>query len=91
MVKIIDPWVDTDHILDPLVKQCAVKVDDKIEVIYFKMHQPSLLKILKVLTQNYEIIIFTILPRRIIKAIYEAVPMLESNINFTLCFEETKE
>ena len=90
MVKLIDPEVDNFKILDPLVKQCAVTSDDKIEVIYFKIHPPSLLKILKQLTQNYEIVIFTILPRRIMKAVYEAIPMLESNINFTLCQEETK-
>jgi hypothetical protein len=77
MVKLIDPEVDTFHILDPLVKQCAVTLGDKIEVIYFKIHSPSLLKILKTLTQNYEIVIFTILPRRIMKAIYDAVPTLE--------------
>jgi len=91
MVKIIDPEVDTDHILDPLVKQCAVTAGDKLEVMYFKMCQPSLLKILKSLTQYYEIIIFTILPRRTMNAIYESVPMLRSKINFTLCLEEAKE
>ena len=84
----MDPEVDNFQILDPLVKQCAVTNGNKIEVIYFKMHAPNLLKILKQLTQNYEIVIFTVLPRRIMRAVYDTIPMLESNINFTLCHEE---
>ena len=77
MAKMMDPEVENFQIMDPLVKQCAVTTGNIIEVIYFKIHAPTLLKILKQLTQNYEIVIFTILPRRIMRAVYDAIPMLE--------------
>jgi hypothetical protein len=48
----------------------------------------GLLAQIKKLTKNYELVIYTILPRDIVNQFYDLVPGIEDFISHTLCYED---
>lgn len=88
--QLIDPAKDNFSFGDdPLYHQLNFTIDNSICVAFIKIWAIELLNQVKLLTKNYEIILFTMLPREILNLIInKIVPELENFVSFSLCYEE---
>ena len=91
MVKILDPEVDEFSLLDTAISQISVDNGDTKEIIFVKFFAAPLVKILKLLQQNYEVIVFTTIPKRFLNLIIDKIPQFNSVVNFILSLEDTTE
>ena len=91
MVKILDPEVDEFSLLDTAIRQISVDNGDTKEIIFVKFFAAPLVKILKLLQQNYEVIVFTTIPKRFLNLIIDKIPQFNSVVNFILSLEDTTE
>jgi len=69
MIKILDPSKDIFKLQDPQLRQLVVEHEGKTEILFCKFYPKTLIQILKSLQQYYEIIVFTLIPRRFLDLI----------------------
>ena len=74
MVKIIDPAVDEFSLMDASIRQIIVDHSGTKEVIFAKFYAGPLVKVLKLLQQHYEVIVYTVIPRRFLDIIISMIP-----------------
>jgi hypothetical protein len=69
------------------VKQIEYNLGDASYIALIKIWPKELLKQLKKLAKNYEIIIYTVLPMDVMKKVFLLDPEFADIISHTLCFE----
>lgn len=88
MLKILDPAVDEFSLTDTSISQVCVEHGEFREVIFVKLFATPLVKVLKLLQQHYEVIVFTIIPTRFLNKIISLIPNFSTVVNFVLPLEE---
>lgn len=91
MIKLLDPAIDVYSMQDQSIRQFTALHEGNKEIIYAKFYSQPLVKVIQLLQAHYEIIIFTVLPRRFLDEIVAQIPGLRSVVNYFLCLEDTQE
>lgn len=90
MIKIFDPSKDEEFsMLDQSIKQLTVQHEGQTEILFVKFFPQPLIKVLKQLQEHYEVIVFTVLPRRFLDLILDEMPQFRQVSNFILSLEDT--
>lgn len=74
MVKIIDPDKDIYILTDQSIKRLVVNHNGILEVLIIKFSEKALIKSLQKIQASFEVIIFTIIPKRFLDLIIGRVP-----------------
>jgi hypothetical protein len=69
------------------VKQIEYSHEETSFIALIRFWPKEMIKQLKKLAKNYEIIIYTILPSEVMEKVYKLDPEFEDIISHTLCFE----
>ena len=89
-LHLLNPYKDALSLRDqlcPQVKQFEYNHEEINYVALIKVWPQGLIKQLKKLAKNYEIVIYTILPKVIMDQVYSLDPEFLDIISHTLCFE----
>lgn len=73
-IKIIDPSQDSITLDDRTIRRLVIQSGDTKEVLMVKFSEKALIKSLQTIQAYYELIIFTVIPRRFLDLILEQIP-----------------
>jgi hypothetical protein len=83
LLKIVDP---EEHVglglTDPNLKQIVCQTPQRKDLVYIKIAPFALIKKMKELKANFETIVFTCLPRKLVEEIFKSFPELEQVFDF---------
>ena len=63
-------------------------INGQLYVFGFKIWPNTLMNHLKILARDFELVVYTILPKDTMDKIYELIPNINEVISHTLCYED---
>lgn len=90
MIKLVDPSSEEFNLKDSNVRTLAASNGNTLEVAYVRFAPMPLLKVLKSFQNYFELIVFTVLPRRFVDLILKEISGIESYFSLILCQEEAQ-
>jgi hypothetical protein len=92
MLKIVDFENDqTFTFRDQNVKQLSYTTEDKFETLFVRLFPLQLVKMLEKFSNSFEVIIYTVLPKRFLDQLRKQMPEMDTCCDFILSLEDCQE